>query len=227
MSCRIIGITGGIGAGKSTVLTYLYMNYKCMVLITDMIAYEIIRNDESCLSEIKEIFKEDDICSSSGIIDSVKVGKIIFKDNEKRKKMNASVHPRVINFVKKECENAKEENKIDFVLIESALLIECGLAGYCDDIIYVTAPEEERIKRLMNGRKERGYTREKCRRIIAGQLPDSEFLKYASAVIDTSHTRKESYQNADKAMEKLGFKKKQKGYGSSDIIDAIAANIDD
>lgn len=225
--CKLIGITGGIGAGKSTVTTYIDMYYgRSMALITDIIAYEVMRKDMQCMKEIDAVFKGYDIYNNSHEIDSHKIGRIIFHDEEKKRQMNAAVHPRVIHIVKEQHKEAALCG-MDFVLAESALLIECGLADDCDEVIYVSASKETRIKRLM---KYRGYPRKKCESIIAGQLSDEAFLAAATAVVDSSGTRKETYQNADRVMAGWGYVKDVKsleGGSRNDILSAVAGFIDD
>lgn len=225
--CKLIGITGGIGAGKSTVTTYIDMYYgRSMALITDIIAYEVMRKDMQCMKEIDAVFKGYDIYNNSHEIDSHKIGRIIFHDEEKKRQMNAAVYPRVIHIVKEQYKEAALCG-MDFVLAESALLIECGLADDCDEVIYVSASKEARIKRLM---KYRGYPRKKCESIIVGQLSDEVFLAASTAVVDSSGTRKETYQNADKVMAGWGYVKDEKsleGSSRNDILSAVAGFIDD
>lgn len=220
--CLKIGLTGGVGAGKSTVLRYIESSYNCLVLVTDMIAYNIIRHNEDCLAEVEEIFKEDDIHDSNGDIDSAKVGKIIFSDDDKKQRMNHAVHPRVIDFVEKEYEKAVAEGKYDFVLIESALLIECGIAESCDEVWYVSAPEEVRIKRLRSGRH---YSRAKCLGIIKGQMHDEEFRKCATAIIDTGVSHEETYRAVDQIIKALGISKIQKDNLYDDAYSAIIGGL--
>lgn len=200
--CLKIGLMGGIGAGKSTILKYIQSNYNCLSIMTDVVAYNIIRNDKACLAEVEEIFKDCDIHDENGAISSAKIGKIIFKDDEKKKQMNAAVHPRVIDYVNKTYEEAVLSDTYDFVIIESALLVECGMDKSCDNVFYVTAPEDVRIRRLRAGRH---YSKQKCLDIIKGQLSDEESRKHATDVIDSGVSHENSYKEVDAIFARLGI----------------------
>lgn len=218
---KIIGVTGGVGAGKSTILKYIQSNYNCELFVTDIIAYEIMRNDEDCLSAIKTAFAEDDIFGANGEINSIKVGKVIFKNDEKRKIMNSIVHPRVIKYVKDGCKQAKKEGKVDFVVVESALLIECGMTSFCDEVWYITAPINTRIERL---KASRGYSKQKCLDIIQGQLSEDEFIKNSTSVINTGCKPTETFKQVDTTFATIGIKKKENAANS--LLDAVAGNLE-
>lgn len=218
----VIGVMGGVGAGKSTILKYIEHNYHCVVFVTDMIAYSIMREDGQCFAEVRDAFSGYDILNTAGNIDSFKVGRIIFKNDEMRLKMNRIVHPKVIKYVLDGCSKSKE-NGYDFAVVESALLIESGLYQYCDKVLYVTAPEDVRIQRLMH---DRGYSKQKCKNIISGQLSEQKFMEYASEVISTGSTYKQTYNDIETIFHKYGIDKKQNTSLTGDgVIDSILGNF--
>ena len=219
---KIIGVTGGVGAGKSTILKYLEYSYNCNVFVTDMIAYDIMRNDNKCLSEIMGIFKDDDILDERGSLDSSKIGKVIFSCDDKRRAMNSIVHPRVIKAVIDGCAKIKQDHLADFAVVESALLIECGLSAKCDEVWYITAPAKIRIQRLKTSRH---YSSQKCNSIIKGQLSEEEFRKHATAVIDTGVRHNVTYEQIDQVLGAYGYSKKSFSYEGDDIIGTIMESM--
>lgn len=201
----LIGVMGCVGSGKSTVLDYLKKTYACEVFVTDMIAYDIMRGDGECFKEILALFKGHDIKNSLGTLDSKKVGGIIFKDDALRRQMNQIVHPRVIQYVKDECMQLEADDGTDFMVVESALLIESGMHKSCDSLWHVRISEKERVKRL---RSDRGYTRAKTNDILNGQLTDNELEKYADKTILNDGSLTDTYKQVDTILSGMGIEKK-------------------
>lgn len=219
---KTIGITGGVGCGKSTVMNYIEHNYKGALFITDIMAYVIMRGETDCFNQIKELFDGYDIYNNSGSFDSTKIGKIIFKDDEKRIAMNKIVHPKVIDAVKEGFEIAREDDNIDFAVVESALLIESGLDKICDEIWYVTAPIDVRIKRL---RQSRSYTEKKTKDIAKNQLSEDEFKKIADVVIENGDRFSTTYNFIDEIMKRHHYQKNTVIYDSKDVMERILGDL--
>jgi dephospho-CoA kinase len=174
-----IGITGGIGSGKSTVSKILQtMGYP--VFNSDDQARKILFQSKDLHDKLKENFGEEIIVN--GIPDKVSLAKIVFSSKEKLKMLNELIHPLVrISFDEW---ILKQKSKI--VIKEAAILIESGAYKECDKIIVVKSPEELRIKRVM---KRDSVTEEEVKRRMKNQLPSNELMKFADFVIenDESH----------------------------------------
>lgn len=179
---RIIGITGGVGAGKSTVLKLLEDMTRCMVIRTDEVAKETAMPQGAAYKPIVELLGGD-ILAPDMTIDRRKMAELIFSDEGLCAKVNGIIHPLTMDAVKQRIREARAEGQYDFAFIEAALLIEAGYQAVCEEFWYVYAPMEERIRRLMAGR---GYTRDKCLAIMDNQLSDEEFRKNCRRIIDNS-----------------------------------------
>lgn len=179
---RIIGITGGVGAGKSTVLKLLEDMTSCMVIRTDEVAKETTMPQGAAYRPIVELLGRD-ILAPDLTIDRKKMADIIFSDESLCASVNGIIHPLTMDAVNRRLCEAQAEGQYDFAFIEAALLIEAGYQNVCEEFWYVYVPKEERIRRLM---ADRGYTREKCLAIMDNQLSDEEFRKNCRRIIDNS-----------------------------------------
>ena len=199
----VLGITGGVGAGKSTVLQYLHKKYNAVLLQCDAIGMELQQKGMPCYSPIVEAFGTD-ILRADGQLNREKLSKIVFSAPEALSRLNAIVHPAVKQEVRRRIETAEEENRHDDIweneesgktkepcrnrdyqlyVIEAALLLEDHYEEICDQIWYIYADPATRIQRLM---RDRGYTEEKCRRIMAAQRDDVYYRSRCQEWIDNS-----------------------------------------
>lgn len=197
----VIGIIGGIGTGKSTVLGILRDKYGAAIIEADAVGHDLMRQGEKLYQSEVALFGKE-ILDASGEIDRKKLGAIVFADKEKLKLLNDMAHPAIREEIARrlavwradenwlsgsegeESGDSACEAKcpmLRLAVLEAALPEEAGLPGFCDRIWTVTAPLETRIERLMTGR---GYTREKCIGIISNQRSDEEFEAMADALID-------------------------------------------
>lgn len=179
---KIIGITGGVGAGKSEVLKLIKDNYNCIIVLADDIGNQIKEPGEPCYVPLLELLGRD-ILGEDGYIDKPKMAAKIFADSSLLDKVNDIIHPAVTARIMELAANAKEENKCDYFFIEAALLIECGYNDYVDEMWYIYARPEVRRERL---RASRGYSDEKIDNIMASQLSDEAFREGSDVVIDNS-----------------------------------------
>ncbi len=178
---RFIGLTGGVGAGKTTVLKAMKQLYRVRILIADEIAHEQMEPGTPCYKKLHELFSAEKIWRSDGSIDRVAMAQILFSDDEKRKSLNGIVHPAVKEYILGEVEKERQAGNYDYVIVEAALLIEEHYDEVCDELWYVYASEETRKKRLMT---DRGYSSDKVERIFAAQLPESVYRQHCAVVID-------------------------------------------
>lgn len=193
---RVIGITGGVGAGKSVVLNYLKEKYPCEILVADDIGNEVKMPGGRCYAAFIELVGTD-IVLEDGTIDRAKAAEKIFADDALLDEVNALIHPAVKDEVRERTAKAKEEGKAGFVFIEAALLIEAGYLPELDELWYVCAGENLRAKRLMEAR---GYSTERIEGIMEQQLTEEEFRKYADRVIVNDGTIEELKEQIDNIM---------------------------
>ena len=189
---KFIGITGGIGAGKSEILKFIKENYNCRIYLADDVAKEVCKPGTKCYDELVGLLGKE------VVDDRKKMAAALFDNDDLLQKVNGIIHPAVKDYLLSELDNAKEAGDTDLFFVEAALLIECGYKSYVDEMWYVYASEETRIERLMSSR---GYSREKALSIIKTQLSEEEFRKGSDFVIDNSGSLEDSYKAV---REKLG-----------------------
>ena len=151
---KLIGITGGVGAGKSAILSYLQENYNCRVELADLIAHKVKEPGQPCYDALIELLGQD-VLNDDGTINKGRMADIIFSDDEKLAAVNALIHPAVKQYFLAEVEKEREIGKIDYFFLEAALLIEDGYEKIMDELWYIYATEEVRMRRLMTSR---GYS---------------------------------------------------------------------
>ena len=180
---KVIGLTGGIGSGKSMVAEILREKYKACILDTDSIAKRQMEPGGESYRLVLEHFGEEILCPD-GRINRQKLADIIFRDASKRLKINQLTHPIVLEEVKKEIESRRKSGTTEYLVVETALMIESGYDFICDEVWYVYAPKELRRLRL---KESRGYSDEKIDSIMANQKKDEEFrAKYCKVIENTS-----------------------------------------
>lgn len=177
----IVGLTGGYASGKSTVAG-MFVKFGAILIDADRLARKVMEPGKPAWSEIVYHFGKG-ILLGNREIDRKSLGEIVFKDKEEREKLNAIVHPRVLEEELKSIEKIREREPDAITILSVPLLIESGHYRHCDKIIVVTVDEETHIKRLM---ERDGFSREEAVRRINSQLPLSEKVKYADFVIDNS-----------------------------------------
>lgn len=178
---KVIGITGGVGAGKSAILNFLESHYKAKTLVADKIAHDLMGPAGECYLQIRELFPDTDVFLENGELDREKMAAVIFEDKVKRRKLNRIVHPAVKSYIEKQVLKEKQKGELDFLIIEAALLVEEKYGEICDELWYVYASEQTRARRLMD---ERGYSFRKIQQIFDSQLSEEEFRKACRVVIN-------------------------------------------
>ena len=183
----VFGITGGVGAGKSTVLRLIKENFNASVIEADEVGRMLMEPGNSAYLKIVEIFGED-ILDNPGEhgspINRAKLAGIVFNNKNKRMVLNGIVHPLVKKYITEEIGRIRCAEKYDYVFVEAALLIEDHYDVICDELWYIYADEETRRERLKSSR---GYSDEKIDSVFASQLSDEQFRSHCSRVIDNSH----------------------------------------
>jgi dephospho-CoA kinase len=177
-----IGITGGIGSGKSTICKI----FTCLgvpVYDADSRAKSIMTTDGILIEQIKKEFG-DLVYLPDGSLDREYLSRVIFENQEKRTLLNQMVHPRVAADTDRWLDQNREAS---YVVREAALLIESGAYLRVDKVLLVTAPEELRIKRVLARDPHR--LREEVVKIMATQLPEEEKKKVADVVVYNDETQ--------------------------------------
>lgn len=171
---KIIGLTGGIGSGKTTVAGY-FKEMGVPVYIADEGARNVMQSDH-VIKEIKKVFGEE--LFESNILNRAKLAEIVFNDSDKLAKLNEIVHPAV----KQDFEFwVKQHKNSPYVIYEAAILFESGRYNDCDFIITVTAPEEVRIERVL---KRDNTTREQVLSRMQMQWKDEDRISRSNFVIN-------------------------------------------
>ncbi len=197
-----IGITGGVGAGKTAILSYIEEYYNSRVLLADEIAHDLMEPGTDCYREICRVFQKEDIFQEDGRFDRGKMAEVIFGDEKKREQMNRIVHPAVKDVVEKEAQKEKKEQKIDILVLEAALLIEEQYDKICDELWYIFTTEENRRIRLTASR---GYSQEKIDHIFASQLTEDIYRSSCQAVIDNNDTPAQSCIQVARLLQERGI----------------------
>ena len=193
---KVIGITGGVGSGKSALLSYIKGKYDCEIILADEAAHRVKEPGQPCYQKLIELLT-DDILNEDGTINKKEMAAKIFGSDELLEKVNAIIHPAVKEMILQEITRLKKEGKTCFFFIEAALLIECGYLNIVDEMWYIYAREDIRRKRL---KESRNYTDEKINAIMDSQLKEEEFRKYCKVVIDNSGSLEDAYEQIDREL---------------------------
>jgi len=178
----VIGLTGGIASGKSTVSSIL-KDLGAYIIDVDKIGKDVVEKGQKAYNDIVCFFGKE-ILLPDGQINRKALGNIVFSDSEKLKKLNSITHPHIIARVKEIISKCKAEG-IDRIVVDAAILIEMGLHSLCDAVWLVTVDKETQLKRLM---ERDSYTYEEANNRIMAQTSDNNKLLYADVVIDNNGT---------------------------------------
>ncbi|MBX9954586.1 dephospho-CoA kinase [Peribacillus simplex] len=177
---QIIGITGGIASGKSTVSLYL-QELGFTIVDADLASRAVVEPGEEAYHQVVKAFGED-ILLTDGNIDRVKLGSIIFNDQEKRLLLNGIVHPAVRNWMRVKTEAALSSGE-ETVFMDIPLLFESKLTFMVDKTLLIYVDEQVQLKRLMN---RNGLSETEALARIHSQMPLADKKALADAVIDNN-----------------------------------------
>lgn len=194
---RLIGITGGVGAGKSEILQYIRKHYKCEIYLADQVAHEVQSPGQPCYQKMVELMGNG-ILQEDGTIDRAKMASRIFLEKELLLKVNALVHPAVQTYLLDRVKEARQNPEVELFFIEAALLIETGYKEIADEMWYIYADEKVRRNRL---EASRGYTPQKISQIMNKQLSEEAFREACDFMIDNSGTLEDSFRQIDERLE--------------------------
>lgn len=178
----IIGLTGGIASGKSTVARMLF-ELGLPVIDADQIAREVVEVGEEAYLQIVEKFGEE-ILQENKTIDRAKLGAVVFNDEEKRKLLNSIVHPAVRKKMLEQKEQYVKKGEKTIVL-DIPLLFESNLTHLVDKVVVVYVDDDIQLERLM---ARNGFSKEEAEARIKAQMPLKEKVAKADAVINNNGT---------------------------------------
>ena len=186
-----IGVTGGVGAGKSEILRYLDNNYSCRILMSDNAAKELEAPGGVLYEPLVRLLEEADpedgssgpLLLENGEIDKKEMARRIFTDPQLLTKINELVHPAVNKYIREEIAREKKSGEKEFFILESALLIENGYDRILDSMWYIYCEESVRSSRL---KASRGYSDEKIRSIMMSQVSEDVFRSHCDTMIDNT-----------------------------------------
>ena len=192
---KIIGVTGGVGAGKSTVLNYLEKRYGAKLILADLVGHEVMEPGHEAYGQVVKAFGQE-IVSEDKTIDRKALGAIVFADEKKRMILNRIIHPAVRQEILRRLEEA-ELSHLSYVVVEAALFLEENYDAFCNETWYIYTSEDNRRLRL---KASRGYSDEKIDRMFAAQKSHEEFLERCQFVIDNNGSAEETHRQIDRRM---------------------------
>ncbi|MBE9502984.1 MAG: dephospho-CoA kinase [Proteobacteria bacterium] len=182
----IMGLTGGIGAGKNSVAKFLE-KLGAFIIDADITSRELVKSGSCAWQEIVHVFGRE-ILDENGEIDRKKLGKAVFKNSEKRDALNNILHPKIIEEEWKKVSIIREKNPNSLIVINAALLIESGNYKDVDIVVLVTAKVDTMIERMM---MRDNFSKEEAMSRLNAQMPLKDKQKYADYVIGNDGSLKE------------------------------------
>ncbi len=176
---KVIGLTGGIGSGKSTVSRFL-AELGAVILNADEVGHEAFKLDTEIWRQVVAAFGKQ-ILTPDGNIDRKKLGNIVFGNPESLSRLNQIMHPRMYDLVKAQLEEYRQQGT-KVVILEASLLLEADWTPLVDEIWVTTAPEATVLKRL---EQRSGTSQAESLTRIRSQLPSEERVRQADVVINT------------------------------------------
>jgi len=195
---KVIGLTGGIGSGKSTVSRFL-AELGAVILDTDKVGHEAYKPDTEAWREVVAAFGRQ-ILTPSGDINRKKLGEIVFSNAEALARLNQIMHPRMYDMVKAQLEEYQRQG-VDVVVLEAPLLIEAGWASLVDEVWVTVASESTVLRRL---KEQVGLSRQEALARIRSQLSSEERVKHADVVINNDGDLDELRAKVDKLWQEAG-----------------------
>lgn len=191
-----IGITGGVGAGKSTVLDFLEKRYDAFVIQADRVGHLVMEPGQACYEPVIRLFGKEVIKKEDKTIDRKYISGIVFSQPDMLEKLNQIIHPAVKRHILNELEAKRAEGR-EIAVVEAALLLEDNYQEFCDEIWYIHTDTEIRIDRLMESR---GYSRERSESIIKNQASEEFFRENTDFIVDNSGEPENTWKQIEERM---------------------------
>jgi dephospho-CoA kinase len=193
-----VGLTGGIGSGKSTASRY-FESLGAFVLDADEEVKSLITSNETVQYELISEFGTD-IIDGTGRVNKKKLARIAFQDEDHQQRLNSVVHPYIFNLIDKEFSRVFNDKKHGVFIVDAALIYETGFDAHLDYVIVVTAHLKNRMERAL-GRK--ALSREEILKRVGFQWPEEEKVNMADFVVHNDGTEAELQKNIESLIKKL------------------------
>ncbi len=193
-----VGLTGGIGSGKSTASRY-FESLGAFVLDADEEAKKMITSNETVQHELISEFGTD-IIDGTGRVDKNKLSRVAFQDEDHQQRLNSVVHPYIFNLIDKEFNRVFNDKKHGVFIVDAALIYETGFDAHLDYVIVVTAHLKNRMERAL-GRET--LSREEILKRVGFQWPEEEKVNMADFVVHNDGTEAELQKNIESLIKKL------------------------
>jgi dephospho-CoA kinase len=193
----LVGLIGGIGSGKSVVAGFL-AELGAKVIEADKLGHDALRQPD-----IKEQVVErwgEDILNARGEVDRKKVGAIVFGDASEREALERIVHPLIERRIREEIDKGRQDENVNLVVLDAAILLEAGWGQNCDMVVFVDAPREERLKRLA---QQRGWSTEEVEAREKAQLSLETKKARADLILDNSGTPAQTRERVEQLFNRL------------------------
>ncbi len=181
----ILGLTGGVGSGKTEAARLLQKLTGAELLLSDELGHLVMEPGQKAYEKIVEYFGAG-ILLPDGRIDRNRLSEVVFQAPEKLEALNHMVHPAVLSYMQDFILERKKKSGL--LVIESAIMFESGCDRFCDEVWYIFVPEKVRVQRLMESR---GYSEEKSAAIIKKQMEAEEYRRLCSREIINDGTLEE------------------------------------
>jgi dephospho-CoA kinase len=193
----VVGLTGGIGSGKST-FGALLVERGAQIIDADSLGHDALRPSTPAWHSIVDQFGEEILAANSMDIDRKRLAAVVFDDPYKRAALNAIVHPVIFAGIADALDRLKGTDEI--VVLDAALIVETGLDKSLDALVVVTADDEVRRKRLVS---DRGMTRAQINSRMSAQTSPEELTKRADYVVENNGSMEDLVEQADRIWPKL------------------------
>lgn len=194
----LVGLTGGIATGKSTV-SALLRALGCVVIDADQLAREVVEPGQPALAAIVEEFGAE-VLRPDGTLDRQRLGAIVFADGARRRRLEEITHPAIRKRLLERLDRLAGEGFRGIVVFDAPVMVESGSHRTMDRLVVVVADEETQLARLM---ARDGLSREEALRRVRSQMPLAEKARLADYVIDTSGTKEETIAQVKSVYEAL------------------------
>lgn len=191
----LVGLTGGLGAGKSTVARML-TDRGAVLVDADELAHRALEPGSPVFRQVSELFG-DEVMTPSGELDRAAIAATVFSDPERRRALESIVHPEVFRMLAEIVQARRGTD--DIIVFDAPLIVETGFHDACDVVVVITAPEEERVARAVG----RGMTPDQARARIRAQIGDEERAAVADVVIPNDGDMDALKERIDDLWERL------------------------
>lgn len=195
---KVIGLTGGIGSGKSTVSAYM-KEKGCRIIDADFISQKMTEKGSPALNDIRQAFGEE-YFFEDGSLDRKGLGELVFSDREKLSVLQEIITEKVVEQIKSDIIKLSKSGFEGIAVVDAPLLFECGMEALGDENWLVTADIKQRINRVS---QRDNLSSEQIMSRMENQMPQEEKEKYCRCILDNSGTREELFMQIDKNIERV------------------------